>query len=391
MNIEDMLYEEATLEEKYTENENLYAILDERARMSKVNQLDYKATEIFGMTMLPYIVLLLIGIISSMGSLTATLMTYFTLGSAAISLPIGFISSALINKKYKTKQRFKDFSNTKKESEKIELQLSNELQLEIIKNKNLVLEKTIEKIHSFKLNITDLSKYKDLNMSIIPKDLEKVLRDKQLIQKELEQKYKELYILSVKNYLVNNLGKYMLRGQSAIETFFNSFMYGIMPFLLLFIPVIVLAKQGVSIPSFLGKIELGMFGISVTSSTIYNLKKNKVQKNYFNTINELLGDEKFPKNKDNLHEEIEQINELINKKVLEISNIEFKKEECERSLETIGTREEVEKIIECYIKTFSKEKIEQQDTVIQKEIDYKENIYENLEKHEKQKIKTLKK
>lgn len=389
MNIDDMLYEEKTLEDRYNENENLCAILDERARMAKVNQLDYKVTEIFGMTMIPYIILLLIGIISSAQTLNVISMIWFTLGSAAISLPIGLITSALINKKYKTKKKFKEFSNAKKESEKIELQLLNELQLERIKNRNSVLEQTMEKLHTSKLNITCLSKYKGLDMSILPKDLEKVLEEKQSIKNELEQKYNELDLLSIKSFLLNNLGKYMLKGQSTMEILLNSFMYAIMPCMLLFMPVIMIAKQGMTIPTILGNIELGLLGISVTTSTIYNLNKNRVQKEFFDKVNNLLGDNKLIKKLDGLHEEIIEVNELLNQKKLEICKIELKKEECERSLQTLGDKEEIEKINESYMHTFSKEKEDNNESILEVESNILINRY--FEKDEKQKVKTLKK
>lgn len=389
MNIDDMLYEEKTLEDRYNENENLCAILDERARMAKVNQLDYKVTEIFGMTMIPYIILLLIGIISSAQTLNVISMIWFTLGSAAISLPIGLITSALINKKYKTKKRFKEFSNAKKESEKIELQLLNELQLERIKNRNSVLEQTMEKLHTSKLNITCLSKYKGLDMSILPKDLEKVLEEKQSIKNELEQKYNELDLLSIKSFLLNNLGKYMLKGQSTMEILLNSFMYAIMPCMLLFMPVIMIAKQGMTIPTILGNIELGLLGISVTTSTIYNLNKNRVQKEFFDKVNNLLGDNKLIKKLDGLHEEIIEVNELLNQKKLEICEIELKKEECERSLQTLGDKEEIEKIIESYMNTFNKEKEDNKEPIL--EIEPHISINTCFEKQEKKKVKLLKK
>ena len=389
MNIDDMLYEEKTLEDRYNENENLCAILDERARMAKVNQLDYKVTEIFGMTMIPYIILLLIGIISSAQTLNVISMIWFTLGSAAISLPIGLITSALINKKYKTKKRFKEFSNAKKESEKIELQLLNELQLERIKNRNSVLEQTMEKLHTSKLNITCLSKYKGLDMSILPKDLEKVLEEKQSIKNELEQKYNELDLLSIKSFLLNNLGKYMLKGQSTMEILLNSFMYAIMPCMLLFMPVIMIAKQGMTIPTILGNIELGLLGISVTTPTIYNLNKNRVQKEFFDKVNNLLGDNKLIKKLDGLHEEIIEVNELLNQKKLEICEIELKKEECERSLQTLGDKEEIEKIIESYMNTFNKEKEDNKEPIL--EIEPHISINTCFEKQEKKKVKLLKK
>lgn len=393
MNIDDMLYEEDTLEEKYEQVENYCIMLDERARMSKVNQLDNKVTQIFGMTIIPYVLLLITSILyfgfTDLELLTPALLSNLTLGSVGISLPIGYISSSLINKKYKIKQRFKEFSNSKKEREKIELQLSNELQLERMKNRNLVLCKAIDKKNTNELNITDLSKYKDLEMSVIPKDLEKVLKDKQKIEKELEKKYNELDVLSVKKYLGKNMGKYILKGQDIMEIFVNSFMFGVMPFLLIFMPTILLAKLQLPIPSILANIQLSVLGISVTSTTSYNFMKNRIQKKYFKRINDLLGDNKFSENKDNLYDENNKINELIEQKILEVSNLELKKEECQRSLETIGTKEEIEQIIECYINNFSKQK-EETETQEEKEVApvYKKSIYEKLEK---QKVKTLKK
>lgn len=386
MNIDDMLYEEETLEDRYVENENLCIMLDERVRMSKVNQLDYKVTEIFGMTIIPYVLLLIPSIIyfgfSGIENLTSTLISNLVLGSAGISVPIGCLTSTLINKKYKTKKRFKDFSNSKKEKDKIELQLSNELQLEKTKNRMLALEKAIELTNT--KNITDLSKYKNLDMSIIPYDLEKVITDRQIFLTELEKKYNELDLLSIKKYLSSNLCKYIIKGQSQMETFLKSFVSGIMPFLLIFMPSILVAKLEIPIPILLANVQLGVFGTSVISTTTYNLMKNRIQKKYFERINELLGDNKIFK--EDLSNENNKIDELISKKIFEISTLEFKKEECEESLKTLGTEEEINKIIDCYFNSYSKQKEEMEINDVNPI--YQTNIYEDLEK---QKVKTLKK
>ena len=390
MNLDDLIDVENGLQERYEENQNMLDLLDERVRMSKVNQFDYQISSIFSMFIIPYM-LLLIAYVVMIATNRLDLMVKivsipnYILGMNGISLSIGLITNVLTNKKYKTKERFKKFSNAKTESEKLEEQLSYELKLQQLQNRNLVLEKTLKDLESEVLRTIDLSKYKNVSTSSLPKELENVLKNKHNLSLTLEKKYNELDLLTIQKYLTNELLKYRIKGQDILEVITKSTMEGMIPFMFIFLPIVLMSMLEVTIPSLSLAGTFGILGISELSTLIYNLSRNKTQKKYFNKLNDLLGEKKLSRNVEDVQEEIGKIDSLIKRKISDICKVELQIEECNRSLDTIGSKEEIEKIEEFYKnisgKTETKEScvtIEQKKYVKQYPQIYTEEEYKEI-------------
>ena len=407
---DDLIDVKKGLQDKYEENQNILALLDERARMSKVNQLDYQVSSIFGMFMIPYIILLLAYIVMIATNRIDLIVNFISipncvLGMNATSLGIGVTVNMLTNKKYKIKERFKKFSNAKTESEKIEEQLSYELKLKKLQNRNLVLEKALKELENADLKIIDLSKYKNISTSSLPKELENVLNNKYNLTLTLEKKYNELDLLTIQKYLTNELCKFRIKGQDTLEALCQGTFIGMIPFMYLVLPIIPISMLEIAIPQFSIFGILGTLGISELSTITYNLSKNKTQKKFFNKLNESLEEKKLPTKVENVQEEINKIDSLIKRKISDICKIELQIEECNRSLDTLGSKEKIEKIEEFY-KTISS-KTEKQESFIkdeptkyakqyagmytEEEIKEKFNtLNEKSLQEEPQKIKTLK-
>ena len=111
------------LEEAKKQNDEQISVSDERIRMAKVNSFENKAITTFGFSMFGYLPIFLASsaLIKNIG------VTAFTNVIPALSFPaivigssfgVGTLISSLINKKFKTKERYKSFSTAKTKTEK---------------------------------------------------------------------------------------------------------------------------------------------------------------------------------------------------------------------------------------------------------------------------------
>ena len=141
MNIEEIEKTKLELEQSKQENDKKINLYDERTRMSKVNSFENKAINIFAFSMFGYLPIFLassalinnIGVAAFTNVIPALSYPAIVIGS---SFGVGTLLNSLLNRKFKTKERYKSFSTAKTKTEKLEEEISYQIELEKAKNRN---------------------------------------------------------------------------------------------------------------------------------------------------------------------------------------------------------------------------------------------------------------
>ena len=118
MKTEDFKKTNEELQEEIKKNNKQIAVSDERTRMAKVNQFEYKFGTTLGFSMVPYFVeIILFTIFTSNGTMASITNTIpvesLPLIITGSSLGIGTIGRKILEWKFKIKERFKSFTTAK--------------------------------------------------------------------------------------------------------------------------------------------------------------------------------------------------------------------------------------------------------------------------------------
>lgn len=334
------------LYEKSKDNYNKIRDYDERMRMSKVNQKDYKIGTTLAASTLPYFVTIFIlmfldGNVDS--SFLSNIVSPYVIPIILIggSIGIGTILNKLINKKYKTKERFKSFSKSKTEVEKLEEEIRNQIELEKLKNRNKVINSVIENLED---NVSILSKISDkytVTCRNISQTKEETIDSITKITELLEEKYQELDILVTKKVLHDNFWRVRNQYQKGFDLSLVSFGSGLGTMMVTTLPFIVadnlwlnrtlLQNNTMFISSLLGGAIVPGF---------YWINRANNRQRAFNNINQTLGDNALPKNITDAQEEEIDLKRSIERTIREISLVEVELLEQKEVLERISEKED---------------------------------------------------
>lgn len=343
------------LEKEKKKNQQKIDLYYERTRMSKVNQLEYKAPITLGFSAISLFVLFIVAIISK-ELLSTTFLN--NISSQAIlfatSISMGIIGELSYEKKFKIKERLKDFSSAKTEAEKLQEEINYQIELEKAKNRDNVINKVINSLYANQSTLKNIaSKYeiKEKNNLSSKEELE----EKQIeMLANINKKYNNLDLYTTKKVLNERFWKVRSKFQRRTEFLVNPMLTGLCFELLVVISNLytnISMTFNVALTTFITTFLAG-----ITSSSIYMLKRNSDYKKVFNNLNSKLGDDALPEKSDktykSAYEEQQELVRLIETQIRDISLAEVQLQENKRYLETFIEKEQEKEEIKK--STFSK-------------------------------------
>lgn len=340
MRLEDLEKTKEELQKKRKQNKEQIWRYDERTRMARANQIEERFYRTLACSLLPYFVLTM-GVYFST-SVDMTLLTRFV---PAYSIPaicvggslgIGTFIRRLVDRHYRLKNRFAAFSKTKTEAGKIEEEVSNKIELEKAKNKDRVLQRSIESLEDNQTlwcSLTDRCDIREKNASQVENEN---LQKAEEMSRLLEEKYNELAILTVKGVLSERFVQVRLKGQNFIGGMAAAggcYMFCLMSNIL---PMLPLGGSFAVEPSVIPAV-LNIYAplVAGTLTGIYWGIKLKRENTVFEHFNHMLGDAALCSKTCDVETEKREIVALIERKINDIAIVEAKIQEEQRKLEEI--------------------------------------------------------
>lgn len=154
-----------SLNEKIKNLRNVIDFADERKRVSKANTFEFKALSIVGMSMIAYVLLTMITTLVMATGVAIPSSILLPTGFIGLSLLGGAVTNAIMNKHYKVKERFKEFSKAKTDKEKLASELEYSIYLEQAKNKKAILENVLANIENSEMLLKNLEHNLSSNIS----------------------------------------------------------------------------------------------------------------------------------------------------------------------------------------------------------------------------------
>lgn len=345
MDIKDFEKSKKELEKAKKQNNEQIAISDERTRMAYANQLENKGAITLLISLFSYVVLFIVTaiIIASLDtSVITSVLNGFSYSIALFggSLAIGTLANILfIDKKFKTKERFKSFSTAKTQAEKLEEEVHYKIELEKAKNRNRAIDETINLLDSNQSMLSEISTRFDSNNKNAPKANENVEQKVKELSVVIKEQYDKLDLFTAQKVLHDKFWKVRQKFQRRVEMLMSPVMIGALLMFLAEIPMVLLRDTiSVSLP-----MMFIPFGVGVVGSGVYLLKRKKDYKKAFNNLNAMLGEYALSDNLDetfeNPYEEEKEIETLIKNKIRDISVLEVQLKEQQRVLEAIILRQ----------------------------------------------------
>lgn len=329
---------------KKEKNKKLMNILNEKIRMSRIRQLDFKIVLLLAFSSIPMLVFNLALMIASAGGLIISNLSAFSVAALLIGTTFGTgaIINKIINKKFQIKERIKKFSKAKIEQEKLEEEIRYQIEYEKLNSKNNLIDKTITDLET---NSKILNKVSN-NYYLINKDESKskemLENDINNINDKIKRQKIELDELTTKKVLCDILSctmqKYMLVS-FVIATFTSISMY-------LGLSLYLAAKITNTVITDLFLLPIGsisLIGSLITGSIMS--KKNHNLKIIFNKIKNELGDTTLTVDlselSKKLYSETDKIISLINSKIEDISSSQLLLLEKKQTLESLSSNDGV--------------------------------------------------
>lgn len=268
------------LEKEKLENDEKILKYDERSRMTKVNKFEYKICETIGLTIITYIGLLFFT--KSLGIIELTSI-FSSVGLIGSSLSISTAIRIFMSKKYKTKERFKSFSNAKTEAEKLEEEIFYEIELKKATNRNRVIDEAINLLSSEHEMISSLSNKYDLVYKNRLKPLEEVNLEIDRLSNFIKEQDDKLNLFTTKQILNDKFWRFRSNFQKFLDCFVVSLFSLMLISLFLAFPLfnntntLFISLKSIFIPI-------------LTLVNVYMLKRFGDYKKVFNKFNFQLGD-----------------------------------------------------------------------------------------------------
>ena len=308
---------EKLINEKNKNNRQI-SIFDERKRMANINQMEHKLQITLGVSMVSYMLLLFGTKLIDLSKIVSVLPIYsIPIIHIGCSLCGGIMGLKLFENKYKTKEKFSKFSNSKTNAKKIEEELSYAIELNKLDSRNDVIDKTIDCFDTCQ----KIFKFYNLSpKSISNNEVELEKRIKQLNNK-LKQEYDELDKLIEQKVLNENFKslKCDLTNIGSMLTFVIG--GGIISTSLIGFSLMAVKDLAFNIPILMPFI-LG----SVISSS-YLIKSNSDRKKAFDSLNLKLEKNTSFKNIKNSCFENLDLEDKIESKINDIAIVEVQLEE----------------------------------------------------------------
>jgi hypothetical protein len=309
MNTDDIKKIKEELQEEIKNNNVQNSIIDERKRITYVNQFENKS---FRITMFSGIAYLGTFILTNKYISIIPIEAYpFII--TGIPLSIGIIVSNIFDWKFKIKERLKSFTNAKKEAEKLQEEVKYTIDFERIKNKNKIMEQTI--------NILDKDNWNTDS---------KIQVDEELLNK----KYNELDTLTTKKVLIEKFWKVRNKFINITDLIKNVIIIEFISTLMAIVHMFFLFPMEKSIKLLAAQYWLSLSTIIVGVFTGYTCKKNKDYIKAFKNLNMELEENALSNNTKNSYKEKDDINAKIENEITDISIMKAKLYEQKTILES---------------------------------------------------------
>lgn len=154
--------------------------------MLNVNQIGYKIAKTLKFSLFPYLGLIIlfeeliknVNIPSLLETIPAESFSFILIDS---SLCIGTVGRKIFDWKYKTKEKLKAFTTTNTQSEKLQDEVKYTIELEKYKNRNVVIQKTIDLLNSNQSILNSLSNRYDINDKDVAQTKEEAEKKKKIL------------------------------------------------------------------------------------------------------------------------------------------------------------------------------------------------------------------
>ena len=343
MKLEDLQRTKEELEIQKKENNKKICLYDERVRMSKVNSFENKLISTLGFSIIGYLPILFvsslliknIGVISFTNVISALSYPAIMAGS---SFGIGALINSLINKKYKTKERYKAFSTAKTKIEKLEEEVHYQIELEKVNNRNKSISETIKLLETNQEMIDKISSRYDLKDKNLPQTKEEAKRKVNELSNIIKQQYDKLDILTTQKVLHNYFWRIRSNIQNGLDIMIAAMMIGLFATSLTVLPLMMIKDTLTYISLFTTfSTVFTPFIIGAVATSVYMIKRNKKYKKVFDIFNLKLGEnalEEMYKTIEGAYEEQEKIKSLIKNQIKDISLTEVQLHENKINLES---------------------------------------------------------
>lgn len=342
MNKEEIIKKFNTKKEK---NKKLMDSLNEKIRMSRIHQFDFKIILLLAFSSIPMIVFNFALMIAYAVGLVINSLSVGTVATLLIGTTFGTgaIINKIVNKKYQIKERIKKFSKAKTEQEKLEEEIRYQIEYEKLNSKNNLIDKTITDLETNSKILNKVSNNYYLVNKDESKSKEMLENDINNINDKIKRQKNELDELTTKKVLCDVLfctktGELFVI--FIVLVFTTCSMYLGLSFFLA-------SKITNTVITELFLLPIG--SISLLASSIYGYlmnKKNSNLKAIFNKINSELSDttltDELSNSSEKLYKETEKIKSLINLKTEELSASQILLLEKKQILENLSSNEKVE-------------------------------------------------
>lgn len=352
MNLETFEKTKQELETVKQENNKKVRLYDERRRMSKVNQFEYKATSILAFSMVAYLIYFIVSA-TLIKNLSITAFTKFTNVFHALSfsvivviasLCLGTLINTFMYKKCKTKERLNSFSTAKTQTEKLEEEIHYEIELEKVSNRNLVIEQAIAILNSNEVILRQLSGKYDISYKRTEKTKEDVKKRVEELSTFIKEQYDKLDILSTQKVLHERFWKIRSKFTKVTDIFGASIFSGTLTtFFILFPFILVIMVNDITTSNLFATLAIIFtpFIAGSVSAIVYMIIRNKIYKKVFDNLNSKLGENALPELLDNSYdsdyEKKEEFKTLLENKIRDISLATIQLKEKQEVLEKLDT------------------------------------------------------
>lgn len=275
------------LEKEKEQNNEQILINSKRAKLSKLNQFELKTQLTLVLSMLGYVGLVaacmiltkIFGITTITNIIPAEIFPVVLVGG---SLAIGTIINKVVYKKQKIKERFKAFSTSKKQADKLEELVHYQTELQKTYNRNRVIDETISVLNSNQSVLSKISSRYDLIDRNSPKTEEEAKQNIKELSSFIKEQYEQLDLLTTKEVLHDRFGRVKPDFFDVAVILMSSITLGALPATC--IPAWMLKDAITNGSLFITVCELVLSAI-VVGSSMYIIKRSKDHKKVFNKLN----------------------------------------------------------------------------------------------------------
>ena len=270
------------LKNEREENNKKNMEFSEKALLTELNSFENKFFINLGLSGIIYLLILFL-----------TVFLFNDFNSLSLNYPIILIGSSLgvgtfINDKiseiYKRKERYESFSNAKNEFEKLMEETNYKIELEKARNRNIVINSTLNLIGSTESVLDKLPSVCDVKEKYSSKSKEELERNIEEISNLIKERYANLDMLSTKAVLNTKFWKIRSKINKKIDMIIYPLLFGLGTLIFVEFPFLFTLAADSSV--IVNSVPILVpFAIGSVGTYLYMLKRNKNYEKVFNYYN----------------------------------------------------------------------------------------------------------